>query len=205
VTEYLGTEYTDYVVRMQLKRFPVVFEELEDAALAERAAEMLAGHRVVGWCRGRSEFGPRALGNRSILASACGARTKDLLNGRVKRREAFRPYAAVVPLDKASRYFDLVGASPVMLRQATVLDPELPAITHVDQTSRVQTVTPVDNPALHTLLEQFGASTGKHVLLNTSLNVASEPIAETPEDAILSLLRTEMDYLVINNFCVWRR
>jgi carbamoyltransferase len=183
----------------------VTFEKLEPADAIDLAAARLADGKIIGWYQGRSEFGPRALGNRSILANPCGRSTRDTLNGRVKHRESFRPYASAVLLDKVGQYFDLKGDSPVMLRQATVLDPELPSIKHVDGTSRIQTVSREDNPRLYDLIKNFGERTGKYVLLNTSLNVRGQPIAETPEDAILTFLRTEIDCLFLEDFVVEKK
>ena len=190
---------------MQLRRFPVSYEELSPADLIASASTELAKGSIIAWHQGRSEFGPRALGNRSILASPCSRATKAILSGAVKHREAFRPYAASILEPKAAVYVDIQGGSPVMLRSAKVLDPGLPAITHVDGTTRVQTVSREDNPRFYELIQAFGDKTGKYVLLNTSLNVAGEPIAETPEDAILALLRTEIDYLFIENFVVRKK
>lgn len=205
LTDHLGMDHPDREARPELLRFPVEIEELEEDRVAARAAAELAAGAAVGWFQGRSEFGPRALGNRSILANPIDPATKDRLNGRVKRREPFRPYAAAVPVERAQEHFDLEGSSPVMLRGAPVRDAGLPAITHADGTSRVQTVRAEDNPPLHALLSSFGERTGKPVLLNTSLNVAGEPIAETPADAARTLLRTELDCLFVGRLLVRRR
>jgi carbamoyltransferase len=205
VTDLHGRCYSDWEVCSQLANFPVVVEELGEDGVAARAAARLASGAVVGWFQGRCEFGPRALGSRSILATPLDPAMRDRLNGRVKLREPFRPYAAAVLEDRARDHFDLDTPSPVMLRSASVLDPDLPAITHVDGTSRVQTVSAEGNPRLHTVLQAFGERTGKPVLLNTSLNVAGEPIAETPQDAILTLLRSEMDALVLHNYFVTKK
>jgi carbamoyltransferase len=205
VTDYYGCEYPNEFVLRQLKRFPVTFEEFGDVELAHVVSDKLVEDKVIGWFQGRSEFGPRALGNRSILANPCSPSAKDALNGRVKHRESFRPYAAAVLLEKSRSYFDMDGDSPVMLRAANVNDPGLPAITHVDGASRLQTVTRADNPKFYNLIEEFGKRTGKYVVLNTSLNSVGEPIAETPENALLTFLRTDIDYLVINNFLIMKR
>ena len=204
-TEYHGHRYSEYEILLQLRRFPVSYEELSPADLIASASTELAKGSIIAWHQGRSEFGPRALGNRSILASPCSRATKAILSGAVKHREAFRPYAASILEPKVAVYVDIQGGSPVMLRSAKVLDPGLPAITHVDGTTRVQTVSREDNPRFYELIQAFGDKTGKYVLLNTSLNVAGEPIAETPEDAILALLRTEIDYLFIENFVVRKK
>lgn len=205
VNEYYGAEYPAREIAAELKRFPVLFEALPENRLIEQAAARLAAGEVIGWFQGRSELGPRALGNRSMLANPLIASVKERLNGRIKRREPFRPYAAAVPLEAAATYFDLDGESPVMLVEAQVKDAGLPAITHVNGTARVQTVTRASNATLHSLLQAFGAATGKPVLLNTSLNTAGEPIVESPKDAILTFLRTELDCLYIGDFCVLRK
>lgn len=205
VNEYYGAEYPESEMVAELKRFPVIFEALPENRLIDQAAARLAAGEIVGWFQGRSELGPRALGNRSILANPLIASVKERLNGRIKRREPFRPYAAVVPLETAAAYFDLACESPVMLVEAQVKDEGLPAITHVNGTARIQTVAREANARLHSLLQAFGAATGKPVLLNTSLNTAGEPIVESPKDAILTLLRTELDCLFIGDFCVLRK
>jgi carbamoyltransferase len=202
VEECYGADYAQTAVLDELKRLPVAFDALAEQRLIADAAERLAAGEILGWFQGRSELGPRALGSRSILANPLIADTKERLNGRIKRREPFRPYAAVVPLEAASTYFDLDVESPVMLIEARVKDETLAAITHVNGTARVQTVTRASNPRLHGLLHAFGAITGKPVLLNTSLNTAGEPIVETPQDALLTLLRTELDCLFLNDFRV---
>jgi carbamoyltransferase len=203
--EYLGTEYHRYAIRAELDQLPVGYEDLSSDDLIDATARSLAQGNVVGWFQGGSEFGPRALGNRSILADARDRGVKDRLNGRIKHRESFRPYGACVRGDRASAHFDLLGSSPVMLRQAAVVDDALPAITHIDGSCRVQTVEQADNPRLFDLLTRFSELTSKPVLLNTSMNVAGEPIAETPRDALLTLLRTEIDALAIGNYWVRRK
>ena len=136
ITDCYGANYSRYSIVTQLKKHPVTFQEMTEAELTDMASEKLHEDRIIGWFQGRSEFGPRALGNRSILANPCSATAKDVLNGRVKHREPFRPYGSSVLLEKVSEYLDLEGDSPVMLRSARVTDPQLPAITHVDGASR---------------------------------------------------------------------
>lgn len=162
-------------------------------------ADALADGSIVGWYDGGSEFGPRALGHRSILSSPLPANRRDYLNKVVKHREWFRPYAPVVPTSRASEYFDLDQPSPHMLIVADVLCPDvIPAVTHVDGTARVQTLDPDVNPALYGLLEAFEERTGHPVLLNTSFNQAGEPIVETPAEAIATFLSMELDLLVLS-------
>jgi carbamoyltransferase len=163
---------------------------------------------VFGWFQGRSEFGPRALGNRSILADPRKAEMKDELNMRVKHRQAFRPFAPIVLAERAHEIFEGDAESPFMLLTKYVR-PEwrakIPAIVHVDGTARVQTVRQDHNERLYRLLKEFEAITGVPVLLNTSFNVKGEPIVETPEDAIKCFLSTGMDYLVLHEMLIAKK
>jgi carbamoyltransferase len=161
----------------------------------ERAARLLADRAVVGWFDGPSEVGPRALGHRSILADPTDPTVKDRLNATIKFREHFRPFAPSVLNTHAQEWFGLRD-SPFMLRACPVRRPDLPAITHVDGTSRIQTVEPADNPAYHALISRFHELTGVPLVLNTSLNTKGYPIDETPADALRTLLATELDYLI---------
>jgi carbamoyltransferase len=160
---------------------------------------------MVGWFQGRSEFGPRALGNRSILADPRKPEMKDILNTRVKHRQAFRPFAPIVLAERAEDVFEGDEDSPFMLLAKRVR-PEwrerIPAAVHVDGTARVQTVSRETNPILHRLLEEFDAITSVPVLINTSFNVKGEPIVETPHDAVACFLTTGMDYLVLHDMLV---
>ncbi len=172
-----------------------------------RAAELLAEGRILGWFQGRMEVGPRALGNRSILADPRSPTMKDTLNHRVKRREAFRPFAPSVLEDHAAAWFADARPSPHMLLVFDVRPErraEIPAVTHVDGTARVQTVTREANPRYHALLTAFAARTGVPVLLNTSFNVRGEPIVCTPEDAVRCFLGTAMDALVLGDLVCWK-
>jgi carbamoyltransferase len=164
------------------------------------AAKLLAEGNVLGWFQGRSEFGPRALGNRSIIADPRSAAMKDKLNSRVKHRQAFRPFAPIVLAERAPEIFEGDEESPFML-VAKRVRPEwrdrIPAIVHVDGTARVQTVRRESNERLYRLIEAFAAVTGVPVLLNTSFNVKGEPIVETPRDAVDCFLSTGIDHLVV--------
>ena len=154
----------------------------------------------MGWFQGKSEIGPRALGSRSILMNPTIAENKDILNSQVKHREAFRPFAPMVLEEKLSDYFVLDRPSPYMLFIAKVRDEmlyKIPAVTHVDGTARVQTVSRDFNKKIYTLIDMFGMVTGVPVILNTSFNVAGEPIVETPEDAIRCFMGTGIDALCI--------
>jgi carbamoyltransferase len=166
-------------------------------------AQLIADGNIVGWFQGGSEYGPRALGHRSILADSRKAEMTDIVNARVKHRESFRPFAPAVLLEDCADYFELKGASPYMLLVAKVKKPDIvPAITHVDGTARVQTLTQKDNGIFYDLVHAFKEITGVPVILNTSFNDAGEPIVETPEDAMICFLRTEMEYLVIGEYLV---
>jgi carbamoyltransferase len=187
----------------------VEYSVLEDSMLAPTVARLLADNNVVGWLQGRMEFGPRALGSRSILANPTDPATKDTLNAKIKHREAFRPFAPSTLVEAAPTYFDFGGPvdveSPFMLLTARVRPDKqhlLPAITHVDGTARVQTVSRGQNPLYYALIEEFGKLTGVPVLVNTSFNVAGEPIVCTPTEAFNSFAHTDMDYLVMGNALV---
>lgn len=173
-------------------------EEVGGSDPAEFLATRLADGALVAWVMGGSEFGPRALGHRSILSSPLSAHRRDHLNRSIKCREWFRPYAPVVKAEVASRYFDLAGPSPYMLLVVPVLTDQLPAVTHVDSTARLQTLERSQCPELYELLGAFGRATGHEVLLNTSLNAAGEPIVETHRDAIAAFLRLGLDYLYLD-------
>jgi len=157
---------------------------------------------VIGWFQGPSEFGPRALGNRSLLADPRRAEMKDILNSRVKHRQAFRPFAPIVLAERMKDIFEGEEDSPFMLI-AKPVRPEwrdrIPGIVHVDGTARVQTVREATNPKLYRVLKEFDALTGVPVLINTSFNVKGEPIVETPQDAMICFLTTGIDHLVLHD------
>ena len=204
---YLGARYSEADVEASLKgplvRFVTRQEKTPD--IATRAAQLLTEGAVLGWFQGRSEFGPRALGNRSIIADPRSAQMKDTLNSRVKRRQAFRPFAPLVIAQRAREVFEGDLDSPFMLIAKTVREEwreKIPAVTHVDGTARVQTVHRETNEALYSLLKAFEALTGVPVLLNTSFNVKGEPIVETPDDAVRCFLSTGVDYLALHDVLV---
>jgi len=177
----------------------------KEPRIVERAAGLLAEGRILGWFEGGSETGPRALGHRSILCHPGKPGMKDILNARVKHREGFRPFAPSVLRECASDYFDITCESPYMLLIAKVKEDKrevVPAITHVDGTARVQTVTREDNGRFYDLIAEFYKITGVPVILNTSFNIAGEPIVETPADALRCFMSTEMDYLVIEDYLI---
>ena len=196
---YWGPEYGDERTRGALDGASVAYEALSPREISARTAEALAGGKVVGWFQGRMEFGPRALGNRSILVDPRRAEMKDVLNARIKRREPFRPFAPSVLEGATGRYFARSEPSPFMLMTYRVRPDkagEIPAPTHVDGTGRLQTVRRDQNPRFFDLIEAFETRTGVPVLLNTSFN-ENEPICCTPEEAVETFRRTKMDVLVL--------
>ena len=200
----LGRRYSDADIENAISRFLVRSQTTatRSADICRETAKLLAGQRVIGWFQGPSEFGPRALGNRSLLADPRNAEMKDILNRRVKHRQAFRPFAPIVLAERAREIFEGEEDSPFMLIAKRVR-PEwrdrIPAVIHVDGTARVQTVTEAGNPMLYRLLRDFEALTGVPVLINTSFNVKGEPIVETPDDAVVCFLTTGIDHLVLHD------
>jgi carbamoyltransferase len=204
----LGTVYGEKEMELFLESQGAVFRRLSREEVPVYTASRLAEGAVVGWFQGRMEFGPRALGSRSILADPRRPETLDEVNRRIKYRESFRPFAPIVPLERAGQYFDLQCPSPYMLLVAPVLEHrrgEIPAVTHVDGSARVQTVERSDHPLLYQLLIEFGDRTGCPVVLNTSFNVRGEPIVESPADAWRCFMRTDMDLLVMGDFIIEKR
>ena len=201
---YFGKTYRDEDVQDAAGRRLVrlVTKTSTSNDICADTAKILSEGYVVGWFQGRSEFGPRALGNRSILADPRTAEMKDILNKRVKHRQAFRPFAPIVLEERAGEIFEGPGDSPFMLMAKHVSPAwkdKIPAIVHVDGTARVQTVNARDNPVLYRLIKEFDALTGVPVLLNTSFNVKGEPIVERPHEAVECFLTTGIDYLAIHN------
>jgi carbamoyltransferase len=199
---YLGPEYSNEEIKKFLDEKEIVYEEFGCKEILKRTAEVIAGKRVVGWLQGRMEWGPRALGNRSILADPRGKDMQDIVNLKIKFRESFRPFAPTVLVDKASEYFELDCQSPYMLLVTQVREDKrvVPAVTHVDGSARVQTISKEDNPLYYDLIKEFYKLTGVPVVINTSFNVRGEPIVCTPEDAYACFMRTEMDNLVMGDF-----
>ncbi len=204
---YLGVEYTDKDLQELLNRplVRLVTKVRHSKNICADTARALAEGQIVGWFQGRSEFGPRALGNRSILADPRQADMKDRLNQRVKHRQSFRPFAPIVLAERARDVFEGDEDSPFMLLAKRVRPDwrsKIPAVVHVDGTARVQTVRQQDNEILYGLLKEFEAVTGIPVLLNTSFNVKGEPIVETPGDALACFLGTGIDCLVLRDLSV---
>jgi carbamoyltransferase len=199
---YYGTQYTAQEIRAALDKAGLAYEELDETALLTRVADNLAANRIVGWFQGRFEMGPRALGNRSILASPMRNDIRDIINARIKYREPFRPFAPAVLEEFAAEYFEIDQADPFMTLAPRVRPEKrhlIPAAVHVDGTARIQTVNARDNGLYYRLIAAFMARTGVPILINTSFN-KQEPIVARPEEAISCYLRTEMDALVIGNF-----
>lgn len=200
---YLGTSYSDEQIEKLLRQCKLPYRRHDDITAV--AARLLADGKILGWFQGRMEIGPRALGNRSILANPAFPDMKDKINAEVKHREAYRPFAPSTPVEAKDRFFDIKGDSPFMLKVCDVLEPMkavIPAITHVDGSARLQTVEQRINPRYHDLLTRFGEMTGVPVLLNTSFNVQGEPIIESPVQAVRCFYSTGLDYLALGNFLV---
>jgi carbamoyltransferase len=224
---YLGPAFDACRIRADLDRFGAVYHRLDEDALFDGVATALAREKVVGWFQGRMEFGPRSLGNRSILGDARSPRMQRVMNLKVKYRESFRPFAPAVLREHVKDWFELDEDSPYMLLVADVqprlrrrlteeeqgldgleklgvIRSEIPAVTHVDGSARIQTVHEDTNPRFHRLLCEFYAKTGCPVLVNTSFNVRDEPIVCTPEDAYRCFMGTEMDVLVLDDLVLWK-
>ncbi|WP_375413672.1 carbamoyltransferase [uncultured Bradyrhizobium sp.] len=201
---YVGKPYAEQDIDKALRKFLVRIQTtaVRSDDICRDTAKLLAEQRVIGWFQGGSEFGPRALGNRSLLADPRKAEMKDILNSRVKHRQPFRPFAPIVLAERAQEIFEGEEDSPFMLiakRVRAEWQHRIPAVVHVDGTARVQTVSHDTNPALYRLLKQFEALTGVPVLINTSFNVKGEPIVETPRDAVICFLTTGIDNLVLHD------
>jgi carbamoyltransferase len=202
---YLGPEFPASQIKRIMVNSGIDFRELTDEELCIFIAKKISEDNIIGWFQGRMEFGPRALGNRSILANPCNPNMKDILNSRVKKREPFRPYAPAVLEEKFDEYFKLQQDSPFMLLAPIVKEDKrklIPGVTHSDYTARVQTVNKKNNPCFWQLIKEFEKITGVPLVINTSFNLRGEPIACTPEDAIGCFNRSEIDYLVLESFIV---
>ncbi|MGH7258479.1 MAG: carbamoyltransferase family protein [Nitrospiraceae bacterium] len=224
---YLGPAFTNEQIEESLKRSQAPYHRLTEQELCGRVADELAGGKVVGWFQGRMEFGPRALGGRSILGDARSTAMQSVMNLKIKYRESFRPFAPSVLRERVSDYFVMNTDSPYMLLVAPVVEKrrlarspsqenlwgidllnvprsDVPAVTHLDYSARVQTVHKETNPRYYALLKAFEAKTGCPVLVNTSFNVRGEPIVCFPEDAYRCFMRTEMDLLVLENCVLYK-
>jgi len=220
---YLGPKFDREDIKNSLDNAGAIYRELSDEALMPELANILNEENVIGWFQGRMEFGPRALGGRSIIGDPRSKKMQSIMNLKIKYRESFRPFAPSILAEKVSEWFEQKAISPYMLFVAPVKESicfdtsntgkelfgieklnlirsELPAITHVDYSARIQTVHKETNPRYHALISAFNDLTSCPVVINTSFNVRGEPIVCTPEDAYRCFMRTEMDYLVIENF-----
>jgi carbamoyltransferase len=220
---YLGPAFSDREIERYLRENHIPYRRLSPEALPREVARLIAEEKVVGWFQGRLEFGPRALGSRSILGDARSPAMQTVMNKKIKFRESFRPFAPTVLMEEAPNYFDFQGESPYMLLtayvrperrkalgreqkklfgldQLKVVRSEVPAITHVDYSARLQTVKREDNPLYYDTIKTFQEMTGCPVIINTSFNVRGEPIVCTPEHAYQCFMRTQMDYLVMGSF-----
>ncbi len=225
---YLGPEFGNENISDFLRRKDIHHTELSDDEIPERIADLIAEQKVIGWFQGRMEFGPRALGSRSILGDARSQKMQEVMNLKIKFRESFRPFAPTVLKEKVSDWFEIDRKSPYMLlvapvrgeirRQMTeeeqklfgidklnVVRSSIPAVTHIDYSARIQTVDSADNPLYHRMIEKFYEKYGCPVIINTSFNVRGEPIVCTPENAYLCFMRTNMDYLVMGNFLIEKK
>jgi len=220
---YLGPEFNNDEILRFLNDKELAYYKLSDDKLVDKVSDLIAGEKVVGWFSGRMEFGPRALGARSIIGDARSPKMQAQMNLKIKFRESFRPFAPSVLEDKVSEYFELDRESPYMLLVADVkkerckkmtgeeeklfgidklniLRSDIPAITHIDYSARVQTVNQNTNPLYYKLISRFNEKFGYAVIINTSFNVRGEPIVCTPEDAYRCFMRTDIDYLVLGNY-----
>ncbi|WP_069472556.1 carbamoyltransferase family protein [Candidatus Marithrix sp. Canyon 246] len=219
---YLGTKSTNDEIKTYLDSIEAPYEYLPDEKLLPKVAEILAQENVVGWFQGRMEFGPRALGGRSIIGDPRSPKMQSIMNLKIKYRESFRPFAPSILHERVADYFGIDQASPYMLlvdfvnsefrlpltdeqeklfgiEKLNIVRSKLPAITHLDYSARIQTVHPETNPRYYNLLKEFDKLTACPILVNTSFNVRGEPLVCTPEDAYQCFMRTEMDYLVLEN------
>ena len=199
---YLGPEYSNEEIKAFLAEKGVPYRELDPETLVSDVARLIDEKNVIGWFQGRMEFGPRALGGRSILGDARDPEMRNIVNRRIKFREGFRPFAPTVTLEGCPEWFELDQPSPYMLLVADVREGKrvIPSVTHVDNSARIQTVSEAENPLYHRLLKAFEARTGVPIIINTSFNVRGEPIVRTPADAYLCFMRTGMDYLAMGDF-----
>lgn len=225
---YLGPQFSSTEIHQSLSSQKAVFHEMTDENFFSYIAQLLKEENVIGWFQDRMEFGPRALGNRSIIGDPRSQKMQSIMNLKIKYRESFRPFAPSIKADKVQEWFELKDESPYMLLVAPVKKEKcyemsleqkklfgieklniprssIPAVTHVDYSARIQTIQPTSNPSFYRLLDAFDQLTGCPVLVNTSFNVRGEPIVCTPEDAYRCFMRTEMDVLVINRFVLLKK
>jgi carbamoyltransferase len=224
---FLGPAFSPAEIEQFLRTHDAPYTRLDEAALDARVADELAAGKVIGWFQGRMEFGPRALGGRSILGDARSPKMQSVMNLKIKYRESFRPFAPSVLRERVADYFAMDTESPYMLLVAPVLEQrrlpltheqealwgidllnvprsDIPAVTHVDYSARIQTVDQASNPRYYQLLKAFEVLTGSGVIVNTSFNVRGEPIVCTPEEAYRCFMRTGIDVLVLENCLLYK-
>ena len=205
---YLGPSFTNIQIKNFLDSMSIEYEKLEERELISRVARLLADNKIVGWFQGRMEFGPRALGNRSILANPSNPKMKDVINERVKHREWFRPFAPSILLEDTKKYLGMCVEAPFMIITFEVKRDrirEIISATHIDGTARIQTVSRETNRLFYELIKEFKNITGVGALLNTSFNVRGEPIVCSPRDAYACFKNTAMDYLVLGNYLISKK
>ena len=225
---YLGPQFSNEFIKAYLEENNYPYRELNDMELVDTVTDFIADEKVIGWFQGRMEFGPRALGNRTIIGDARSKNTQKTINLKIKYRESFRPFAPSIITEKISEYFDIDRPSPYMLLVADVKENKriqmskkqksyfgleklnlvrstIPAVTHVDYSARIQSVSKDTNSRYHMLIKTFNDKYDCPVIVNTSFNVRGEPIVCTPRDAFICFMRTEMDYLVLGNFILDKR
>ncbi|MBU0476940.1 hypothetical protein KKB68_02970, partial [Patescibacteria group bacterium] len=207
---YLGPEYKWYQIEKELKKYKLKYVRIEsDKKLVDKVSKLIKSKKVIGWFQGRMEWGPRALGNRSILASATTTKMRDIINEKVKKREMFRPFAPVILEEDTKNYFETDDYISPSARWMLMVYPfkkiglkQVPAVAHVDNSGRLETLIRKDNPKYYDLVKSYKDKTGIPIIINTSFNVRGEPIVCTPNDAIRCFLSTDIDYLVIDNYVV---
>ena len=225
---YLGPSYSNDEIRRYLETQKIPFTELRDDEIPEKIADLIHAQKVIGWFYGRMEFGPRALGARSIIGDARSPEMQEMMNLKIKFRESFRPFAPSVLREKSADWFELEDESPYMLLVAPVskrrrremsadeqerfgleklltIRSEIPAVTHVDYSARIQTVTEDHQPMFYRMIKRFDEKYGCPVIINTSFNVRGEPIVATPEHAFTCFMRTNMDYLLLGNLLLEKK
>jgi carbamoyltransferase len=212
---FWGPEYDNEEIKKKLDNINIrtsdvrklKYQYLNEEDLIKTIAKFLAEGKIVGWFQGRTEWGPRALGNRSILANPCLPEMKNILNFKIKKREPFRPFAPSVLEEAVKDYFTENYPAPFM-EKVYLIKPEkrnvIPAVVHIDATGRLQTVNEKENPLYYKLIKEFSRLTGEPILLNTSFN-ENEPIVNKPEEAIDCFLRTKMDVLILGNYFIVRQ
>jgi len=225
---YLGPEFSNKEIKTYLDKKGYDYKKLSDEELPEKIADLINEQNVIGWFQGRMEFGPRALGGRTIIGDSRSEETQKTINLKIKYRESFRPFAPSIREENISEYFDIDRPSPYMLlvadvkkdkqlpmteeqesyfglKKLNIARSEVPAITHVDYSARIQSVNKYTNKRYHDMLTAFNDKYGCPVIVNTSFNVRGEPIVCTPKDAYLCFMRTEMDYLILNNYLLTKK